>query len=157
LGHVAIEVVIMAPLLVVQLFVFPFVATSLTSKWADASREVTLQEAASQMASTIQQLYLSLNRVEISEGTITYVLNMPKEIASHSYTAEGSLITTLQPASTILLLNLTIDDTGNTATAQASLGPNAEWDEDSSFHSLSPNTTVIVEKDEDGTLRFSFG
>jgi hypothetical protein len=157
LGHVAIEVVIMAPLLVIQLFVFPLVATTLTSNWADASREVTLQEAASQMASTIQQLYLSLNRAEISEGNITYVLNMPKDIASHSYTAEGSLITTLHPASTVLLLNVTIDDTGNTATAQASLGPNAEWDEDSSFHSLSPNTTVIVQKDEDGTLRFSFG
>lgn len=157
MGHVAIEVVIMAPLLVVQLFVFPFVATSLTSKWADASREVTLQEAASQMASTIQQLYLSLNRIEISEGNITYVLNMPKEIASHPYTAKGSLRTTLQPASTILFLNLTLDNTGNTATAQASLGPNAEWDGGSTFHSLSPNTTVIVHKSEDGTLQFSFG
>jgi hypothetical protein len=157
LGHVAIEVVIMAPLLVVQLFVFPFVATSLTSNWTDASREVTLQEAASQMASTIQQLYLSLNRLEISEGNITYVLNMPKDIASHSYTAVGSLITTLQPASTILLLNFTLDNTGNRATAQASLGPNAVWNASSSFHSLSPNTTIVVQKRADGTLLFSFG
>jgi hypothetical protein len=157
LGHVAIEVVIMVPLLVAQLFVFPLVAIRMTSNWTDTSREVTLQEAASRMASTIQQLYLSLNRMEISKGNATYILNLPKDIAYHPYTAKGSLRTSLQPASTILLLNLTLDNTVNMATAQASLGPNAEWDEGSSFHSASPNTIVIVQKNEDGTLLFSFG
>jgi len=148
----------MAPLLVVQILLFPFVASAMTSYWDNASRDVALQEAASQMGSTIQQLYLSLNRMEVSAGNITHASTFPTEVASHPYTAAGSLRTSLKSdSSKILFLNLTLQDVGNKATIQVSLGPNVQWNEGSIFYSSSPNASIKVQKRVDGILLFSFG
>ena len=156
--NVTIEAVILTPLLVVQILLFPMAASAMTSYWENASRQVALQEAASQMGSTIQQLYLSLNRIEVSAGNITQASTFPTEVASHPYTATGTLRTSLEPSSCkILLLNLTLQKVGNSVTVQVSLGPNVSWNEGSTFYSLSPNASINVEKKTDGTLLFSFG
>lgn len=156
--HVAIEVVIMAPLLLAQIFLFPLVTTTMTSYWANASREVTLQEVASQMGSTIQQLYLSLSRTEVAPGTTTYASTFPTQVASYPYVATGSLETSLELESTkILFLNVTLLNVGTEVTAQTSLGPNVLWREDSLFNSLSSTASIVVQKFANGTLLFSFG
>src|SRR3972149_489453 len=135
----------MTPLLVVQMLLFPFVASTMSSYWANATREVTLQETASQIGSTIQQLYLSLNRIEVSTGTITQASTFPTAIDGHSYTAKGSLRTSLNPNSgKILTLNLTLQGLGNSVTAQTSLGPNVSWNQNSIFYSSSPNALIKV-------------
>ena len=155
---VAIEAVILAPLLVVQILLFPFVATTMSSYWENATRDVTLQETASQMGSTIQQLYLSLSRAEVSVGTATQASAFPAEIDGHSYNATGSLRSSLEPNSgKILLLNLMLEDFGNTATTQTSLGSNVSWNENSVYRSSSPNASIKVQKFTNGTLLFSFG
>jgi len=154
--HVAIEAVIMAPLLILQILMFPLVASTMTSYWADASRQVALQDAANQLASVIQQLYLSLNRKEVLNGTITWASTLPKEVASYPYTAEGSLQTSLESnSSKILTLHLTLQRTGNTATASVTFGPNVLWNT-SVFSSASSSASIEVQKFADGTLRFSF-
>lgn len=156
--HVAVEAVIMTPLLVAEILLFPFLANSMSSYWANATADVTLQEAASQMGSTIQQLYLSLNQQEISAGTVTQASTFPTQIASHPYTAKGSLRTSVQRGSSkILLLNLTLQDVGNSATAQVPLGPNVSWNGASVFHSLSSSASIRVQKLANGTMLFSFG
>jgi len=158
LPHVTIEAVIMTPLLIAQVILFPMVANAMTSYWANASRQVALQEAASQMGSTIQQLYLSLNRIEVSSGNITQASTFPKEIVSYPYTARGSLKTSPEPnSSKTLLLNLTLQNAGNSATVQVSMGPNVSWNESSIFNSLSPNASIKIQKRADGILLFSFG
>ena len=83
--HVAIEATIMTPLLVVQIILFPFIASTMTSYWENATTEVALQEAASQMGSTIEQLYLSLNRMEVSTGTITQTSTFPADARINDY------------------------------------------------------------------------
>jgi hypothetical protein len=153
--HVAIEAVIMAPLLILQILLLPMVASTMTSYWADNSRQVALQETANQLASVIQQLYLSLNRREILAGTVTVASTLPKEVASYSYTATGSLQTLLGSNSKILILNLTLQKVGNTATASVALGPNVLWNP-SVFSSDASNAAIEVQKYADGTLRFSF-
>jgi len=160
LAHVAIEAVIMIPLLMAQILLFPLVANTMTTYWQNASREITLQEVASQMGSTIQQLYLYLDRMEVSTGPepITYASTFPTTIASHNYTARGSLRTSMDlNSSKILLLTLTLQDVGNTVTVQVSLGPNVLWNEESIFYSYSPNASIKVQKKTDRTLEFSFG
>lgn len=156
--HVAIEAVLMTPLLVVQILVFPYVASTMSSYWANATRDVTLQETASQIGSTIQQLYLSLDRIEVSTGTITQASTFPTEIDGHSYTVKGSLRTSLNPSSgKVLTLNLTLQGLGNSVAAQTSMGSNVLWNETSTFYSSSPNASIKVQKSTDGTLSFSFG
>jgi hypothetical protein len=158
LTSVAVEAVIMVPLLVAEILLFPFLASSMSSYWANATRDVALQEAASQMGSTIQQLYLSLNQQEISAGTITQASTFPTLIASHAYTAKGSLKTSLQPGSSkILLLNLTLQGVGNSAAVQVSLGPNVSWNGASVFNSLSSSASIRVQKFANATMLFSFG
>jgi hypothetical protein len=157
LPHVAIEATIMAPLLVVQIIMFPFIASTMTSYWSNATREVALQEVASQMGSTIEQLYLSLNRIDVSTGTITQVSTFPTEVVSYPYTATGSLIASSEPNSgKILLLNITMQNAGNTVINKTPLGPNVLWNEESVFYSSSPNASIKVQKFANGTLLFSF-
>jgi len=64
--HITIEYVIFIPVLFIQIIVFPFVASMMATTWANNQREVELQNVADQLASTVQQLYLFVNREEIS-------------------------------------------------------------------------------------------
>lgn len=157
MANIAIEVVLLAPLLVIQIVLLPFVANTMSATWAYTTRDVMLRETASQMASTIQQLYLSLNRHEVSTGIITLASTLPMEIARCSYYATGLLKASLQPGfGKILFLNLTLQELGNTATVQTPLGANVLWNETSVFHSSSPNASIRVQKFANGTLLFSF-
>jgi len=154
--HITIEYVILIPLLFAQILVFPLAASIMTSSWADAHRDVALQGAASHLASTIQQLYLSVNREEIVAGNITQTSTLPPTIESYPYTATGSLSAPLDSnSSRVLTLTLRLEEAGNTATATALLGPNARWD-GGTFRSISPNASIKVRKFVDGTLLFSF-
>ena len=122
--NVTIEYVILIPLLFTQVIVFPFVASTITSSWQESQRNASLQEAADHLASTVQQLYLTVNREEVLAGTITHVLRIPATIYSYPYTAMGSLSSPSDPESTrILTFTLTMED-GNTVTAAAVMGPN---------------------------------
>lgn len=148
----------MTPLLVIQILLFPYVASTMSSYWADATRDITLQETASQIASTIQQLYLSLDRIEVTTGTVTQASTFPTQIAGHSYTARGSLTTSFeQNSGKILTINVTLQVMGNSATAKTSLGSNTLWSTQSVFTSSSLTASIKVQKFANGTLLFSFG
>ena len=156
--HITIEHVILIPLLFTQILVFPLAASIMTSNWTDSYRDTALKDAANHLASTIQQLYLSVNRKEISAGTITQTSTSPQTIDSYPYTAVGSLSSSLDSnSSKILTLSLTLENVGNTATANAVLGPNVLWDEESILQSTSSDASIEVQKFANGTLLFSFG
>ncbi|HKZ93051.1 MAG TPA: hypothetical protein VJ249_00520 [Candidatus Bathyarchaeia archaeon] len=155
--NVAIEAVILTPMLVIQIILFPFVANTMASNWENATRDVTLKELASQMASTIQQLYLSLNQPEVSAGNITQASTFPKEIAEHTYNATGLLEASFQLGfGKVLFLTVTLQKLGNTIMVQTPLGPNVLWNEKSLFESSSANASIKVQKFVNGTLLFSF-
>ena len=154
---VTIEYVILIPLLFTQVIVFPFVASIMTSSWQDSQRNIELQDAADHLASTIQQLYLTINNEDILAGTVTQASTLPVTVSSYPYTATGSLSSPSDPDSTrILTVTLTLDEVGNTVTAAAVLGPNVQWTE-STLRSNSANASVDVQKFSNSTLVFSFG
>jgi len=156
--HITIEHVILVPLLFLQMIVFPFVASTMTSNWTNSQRDSALKDAANHLASTIQQLYLSLNRREISAGNVTQASTLPPTIDSYSYTAVGLLTSPLDSnSSKILALSLTLEKVRNTATANAVLGPNVLWTQGSIFNSTSSDASIKVQKFTNGTLLFSFG
>ena len=153
--HITIEYVILIPLLFAQILVFPLAASIMASSWVDARREAALQDAASHLASTIQQLYLSVNREEIAAGNMTQASTLPQTIESYPYEAWGNLTILDSNSSRVLTLTLRLEEAGNTATATALLGSNAEWD-GGTFRSNSPDASIKVRKFVNGTLIFSF-
>ncbi|UCC58468.1 MAG: hypothetical protein JSW14_00640 [Candidatus Bathyarchaeum sp.] len=155
--NVTIEYVILIPLLFTQVIVFPLVANTITSSWQESERNVALQEAADHLASTVQQLYLTVNREEILAGTITHALRIPATINSYPYTAMGSLSSPSDPNSTrILTLTLTMED-GTTVTALAVMGSNVIWTENPILQSNSANASLELQKFSNSTIVFSFG
>ncbi len=109
------------------------------------------------MATTIQQLYLSLNRPEVSAGNITQASTFPKEISGHTYEAKGLLQGSFQFGfGRVLSLNITLQDLRSTVVVQTPLGPNVLWKEESIFTSSSTDASIRVQKFVNGTLLFSF-
>lgn len=156
---VTIEYVIMIPLLFTQVIVFPLVASTMTSNWQNSQRNIELQDVADHLASTIQQLYLTMNSNDVLTCNVTQASTLPITVWSYPYTATGSLSNPPDPGATkILTVTLTLDDEGNTVTAQAVLGPNVQWTE-STFRSTSVDASINVQKldDTEHTLGFSFG
>jgi hypothetical protein len=154
---VTIEYVILIPLLFSQVIVFPFVASTMTSSWQDSRRDVALQDVANHLASTIQQLYLTVNRDEILAGNVNQASTLPVTVASYPYTATASLSSISEPGSVkILIVTITLDELGNTLSASALLGPNVEWI-DSTLRSNSAGASINVQKFSNSTLIFSFG
>jgi len=154
---VAIEYVILIPLLFSQVIVFPFVASTMSSSWQDSQRNIELQDAADHLASTIQQLYLTINNDDILAGTVTQASTLPVTVSSYPYTATGSLSSPSDPDSTrILTVTLTLEEVDNTATAAAVLGPNVQWIT-STLRSNSADASIDVQKFSNSTLVFSFG
>ncbi len=154
--NVTIEYVILIPLLFTQVIVFPFVASTITSNMQTSQRNIELQDTANHLASTIQQLYLTINRPEILAGTVTQESNVPITVGSYPYTATGLLSGSSENSSKILEVILTLDDVDNTATAVAVLGPNVQWT-DSIFRSTSTDASIEVQKLSNSTIVFSFG
>jgi hypothetical protein len=153
---VTIEYVILIPLLFTQVIVFPLVASTMTNSWQDSQRDVALQDIANQVASTIQQLYLTINRDDILTGTVTQVLSIPENVANYPYVATALLSTPSDPdAAKVLTVTLTLDELDNVVSAEAVLGSNVQW-VTSSLRSNSANRYIEIEKD-DGNLTFSFG
>jgi len=160
--HVTIEYVIMVPVLILQIFLFPLTANWLMNIWVDSRRTLALQEVASHLGSTIQQVYFSLNHETISAGTATQKSDVPPFIENYPYTGNATLRTVLDPAlnsSKVLEITLKLKTVGTTVTTSVILGQNVQWQE-STFISNSTNACIKAEKFWDGDeyiIRLSFG
>jgi hypothetical protein len=155
--HVAIEYVIMVPILIAQIFLFPLAANVLTNTYVESRRRLAVETAASRLASSIQQLYFSLNHESVPPGTVTYDPGLPKYIDGYHYVAKGELTSIREGGATRLNISLTVVGLNIKVTAYATLGPNVSWDADSVFTSNSTNAFIEVTKDSSGAFYFRFG
>lgn len=152
--HVSMEYAIMVPVLILQVILIPMAAGWMIDVWAVRRRETALQDVASHIGTTIQQLYFSLNREEIAAGTTTHSPNVPPFMESIPYVITAS--DRKVENSTIVDLYLALMGTGTTVTSRVTLGPNVLWQQ-STFLSNSTSASICVEKFPNGTLGFSFG
>ena len=152
--HVSMEYAIMVPILLVQVILIPVAAGWMMETWVTRRREIALRDVASQIGTTIQQLYFSLHPKEIGAGTTTQAANVPPFIESIPYfiTASARKVEN----STMLYLHLALMGVDTTAAARVTLGPNVLWQQ-SMFVSNSTSASVRVQKLSNGTLSFSFG
>lgn len=159
MAHITIEYMIMIPILIMQIFLFPLTASWLMNIWVDSRRTLALQEATSHLGSTIQQLYFSLNHETISAGTTTYSPGLPPFIENHHYIGNATLRTVLDPtlsSSKVLELTLKLARTQIATTTSVILGANVLWRE-SAFISNSTYACVSAEKLSNGTICLYFG
>jgi hypothetical protein len=159
MAHITIEYVIMLPILILQIFLFPLTASWLMNIWVDSRRTLALQEAASHLGSTLQQIYFTLNHTTISAGVVTQKSNVPPFIENYPYTGKAVLRTVLDPAlnsSKILKITLRLGTIGTTVTTSVILGQRVQWKE-STFVSNSTNACIRAQKFTNGTISLSFG
>jgi hypothetical protein len=149
---------IMIPVLILQIFLFPLTASWLMNIWVDSRRTLALQEVASHLGSTIQQLYFSLNHETISAGTATYSPGLPPFIENYNYIGNATLraVSGSADSSKVLSITLTLAKTKITVTTLVTLGSNALW-QPSVFVSNSTHACVSAMKNATGTITLYFG
>jgi len=150
---------IMIPILILQIFLFPFTAGLIMNGWADSRRTLALHEVGSHIGSSIQQLFNSLNHETITAGAVTNKLDTPPFIESYPYEGTAKLRTTLDPAlnsSRVLDISLRLVGANIGATASVTLGLNVQW-LNSTLQSNSTTAGITAQKLSNGTIQFSFG
>ena len=156
--HIAIEHVIMIPVLIAQIFLFPLAANAFMNVWVNARRTLELENSAILLGSVVQQLYLSLNRAAMPSGNASYVPNVPPLIEDRYYIGNATL--QIIPgggsdSSRVLQVNLFLVESEVSASTSVVLGNNAVW-YDSTFVSNSNNACVSAEKFSNGTILLWF-
>jgi len=157
--HITIEYAILVPVLILQIFLFPLTTSWLMNTWVDSRRSLALQEAASHLGSTLQQVYFSLNHETISAGTITQKPDVPPYIENSPYVGNATLRTVLDTvlnSSKVLEITFKLQGTGTTVATSVILGQNVMW-KNSTFVSNSVNACIMAEKFANGTICMSFG
>jgi hypothetical protein len=158
LVQITIEYMIMIPILIMQIFLFPLTAGWIMTMWVDSRQTLALQEAASHLGSSIQQVYSALNHESISAGNVTNRLEVPPFIEGYAYTGNASL-RALDPApNSSQVLDITLRFMGSRIEAKTSitLGSNVEWDQNSAFMSNSTHASLIAGKMSNGTILLYF-
>ena len=136
MANITIEYMIMIPILIMQIFLFPIVASTIMNVWVDQRKTTELQEIAGHMGSSIQQVYYTMNHASISSGTLTASLDTPSLIENHGYTI--TIHNATNPNSSVRIMNLTLSLTGTNkqASTLVTLGENAVWQENSTVKSV---------------------
>jgi hypothetical protein len=158
MAHITIEYIILLPVLLLQILLFPLAVSWLMNIWVDSRRTLALQETASYIGSNIQQVYSILNHTTVQVGVLKQKLDVPPFIEGYPYTGNATLKPVLDPAlnsSKVLEITLRLSTVGTTVKTMIILGQNANWTE-STFVSNSTNAHIIAEKKNE-TITLYFG
>ncbi len=138
MAHVTIEYMILAPVLILQIFLFPYVAQVMTAHWEDSRLQLEVEEITGHLGSSVQQLYYTMNRQNISSGSLTVKLDTPPRIVDSAYNCSYTITVAHAAAYTkgeyAQIMNITVSLFATHASTLVTLGENADW-EDASFSS----------------------
>jgi len=156
LTQITIEYMIMIPILIMQIFLFPLTAGIIMNGWVDSRRTLALQETGSHLGSSIQQLYSSLNHESIREGIVNNTLDTPPFIEGYAYKGSAALRNASDPNSArVLDITLTLMGTSLEAKSSVTLGQNVLW-RNTTLMSNSTNAGISAAKLSNGTIQLSF-
>ena len=137
---------IMVPVLIMQIFIFPFTATVIMNTWMDSRRTLELQETAGHLGSTIQQLYYTINQGSISNSIMRISLDLPPLIEGLAYTTTLRHVTHSDTSYEIMNVTLRTLGTNDQASTIVTLGKNVDWQENSAFNSTTQSLSIIANK-----------
>ena len=143
---ITLEYMIMIPVLILQIFIFPLTASVIMNTWADSSMTIELQETAGHMGSSVQQLYYTMNHASIPNGTMTITLDTPPLIQGHAYKTTLSHATHLDTSSQIMNVTLKLIGTKDQTSTLVTLGQNVDWQENLTFNSTAHSLSLVAHK-----------
>jgi hypothetical protein len=148
--HITLEYMIMIPVLLAQIIVFPYLAITIRDSWLGSNVNLELQEICSNLSSSMQQLYYTMDHASISSGTLSAKINNPTIIGD----GYGNFYS--YPNSNVRILNLTLTvlGPGGSTSTLVTLGDNAAWQNNSVFPS---NSTSITATKTSDSITLSFG
>ena len=156
MAHITIEYMIMIPVLIMQIFLFPIVASVIMNTGGDSTTTIQLQTTAGHMGSSIQQLYYTMNHGSMSDGSMKISLDVPPIINGHAYTTTLSHVTHLDTSFQIMNVTLKIIGTKVQTSTLVTLGQNVVWNENLAFNSTSHNLSLIATKTAN-SISISYG
>ncbi len=156
--QITIEYMIMVPILIMQIFLFPLAVGWVMTIWVDSRQTLALQEVASHMGSSIHQVYSALNHESIGAGNVSSRLDVPAFIEGYAYVGNATLraLDSVPNSGQVLEITLRFMGSRIEATASVTLGENVVW-QSSTFMSNSTDASLVAEKLENGTLLMRFG
>ena len=154
--QIAIEYMIMVPVLIMQIFIFPLTATAIMDTWMDSRRTIELQETAGHVGSSIQQLYYTMNQASISNGSMKITLFIPPVLEGLAYTTTLRHVTDSDTSYEIMNVTLRSIGTKDQASTIVTLGQNVDWQEGLAFNSTSDPLNLIANKTSN-SIWLSFG
>ena len=153
MGHIAIEYMIMVPVLIMQIFIFPYAATVIMNIWVDQQRSLELQEIAGHLGSSLQQLYFTMNRASDGSGCLTSTLDTPPTIDNHFYNITLQDISNPSSSAKVMKITLNLIGASGKSSTLITLGNNAAWQDGATFRS---NVYSIAATKSSGSIWLSF-
>lgn len=154
--QIAIEYMILIPVLILQIFLFPMTATVIMNTYVDSRLTIELQEIAGHMGSSIQQLYYAIDHGSISDGSMRITLDTPPLIEGRAYTTTLSNVTHLDSSYQIMNVTLQLIGSKNSASTVVTLGQNVDWQENLAFNSTAHSPSIVATK-TNNSIWLSFG
>jgi hypothetical protein len=156
MAHITIEYMIMIPVLIMQIFLFPIAASVIMNTWGDSNQTIQLQTTAGHMGSSIQQLYYTINHGSMSNGSMKIALDVPPIINGRAYTTTLSHVTHSDTSYQIMNVTLKMIGTKVQTSTLVTLGQNVNWTQNLAFNSTSHNLSLIATKTSNSIL-ISYG
>ena len=154
--QITIEYMIMIPLMIMQIFLFPLTASWIMNTWVDSRQTLALKEIASHVSSSLQQIYSALTHSSMASSTVTIESEVPEFIEGHPYFGNATFYSGLDSnSSSSLEIRFMIIDTQIESRTRFPVGDDFSW-QDSTFTSNS-NNAIIAHKQTNGTITLSFG
>jgi type II secretory pathway pseudopilin PulG len=151
--NITIEYMILTPVLILLIFLLPFTANAIMNTYVESRQNLELQKVAANLASSIQQVYFSLNTKTLASGSINASLGIPPLLEGLTYKVNGTSRIDLDSNATIVDLNLRLAG-GSMDNVSVTLGKNAHWD-NSGFLSNSA-TAYLSATIQDNVIHISF-
>jgi hypothetical protein len=137
---------IMIPVLIMLIFLFPYSATVIMGSYQDSLITMELQSTAGHVSSSIQQLYYSMNHATFSNGSMQIKLDIPQLIQGRAYSTTLSHIASTD--TTCQLMNVTLKTIHGTdqVSSLVTLGTNVNWQENLAFNSTAHSLSIAANK-----------
>ncbi|HSV49601.1 MAG TPA: hypothetical protein VLH35_04730 [Candidatus Acidoferrales bacterium] len=149
--QITVEYMIMIPVMILQIFLFPFVATLIMDNWNDSRQTLELHETAGHLSSTIQQMYYTINRASVSSGSASMKINIdiPRTIENHAYTVTLQNVTGLDSAYRVMNITLRFISFDGSTSTLVTLGDNINWADNLAFNSVNTGLCLTATKTAD--------
>jgi len=146
LGQITIEYMIMIPVLILQIFLFPLTATIIIDNWADSRQTLQLEQVAGHLGSTIQQLYYTVSHASMVNGSMWVKLDVPETIEQHAYSVTLGNVTHQDGSYRIMNITLRSLSRDISCSTLVTLGDNVNWQNNVSFNSTARNLSLTATK-----------